>query len=94
MGPASTKSQVQNETRATYRMGRVQEVRKGTDGHVRSVVLQYKLAHEKTFRTVSRPIHGICVIVPTEEQHPSAESNETVPATALNPRAASFEPKI
>ena len=83
-----------NETRATYRMGRVQEVRKGTDGHVRSVVLQYKLAHEKTFRTVSRPIHGICVIVPIEEQSQSAESNETVPATALNPRAASFEPKV
>ena len=56
------------ETRATYRMGRIHEVRRGVDGLVRSVVLQYKLPNEKVFRKVDRPIHGICVIVPVEEQ--------------------------
>ena len=68
-------------------MGRVQEVKRGTDGLVRTVVLKYKLPNEKTFRTVSRPIHGICVIVPIEEQNV-----ETTKQT-LNPHAVEFTPQ-
>ena len=60
------------DKRATYRLGRVEEVKQGVDGLVRKVSLKYKLPGEKTFRTVDRPIHGIAVIVPVEEQ-----SNDT-----------------
>ena len=56
------------DKRATYRLGRVREIKKGVDGLVRTVVLNYKLSDEKVFRTVDRPIHGIAVIVPVEEQ--------------------------
>ena len=75
------------ETRATYRLGRVTEVRTGTDGLVRSVVLQYKLSSEKVFRHVDRPIHGVCVIVPVEEQ----SENEGV--STLDPNAKEFTPR-
>ena len=81
------------ETRATYRMGRVNEVRTGVDGLVRSVVLQYKLPNEKVFRTVDRPIHGICVIVPVEEQQSTTGTDKTViDNSALNPCASTFIP--
>ena len=56
------------EKRATYRLGRVVEVKKGVDGLVRKVTLKYKLPNEKVFRNVDRPIQGIAVIVPVEEQ--------------------------
>ena len=56
------------DKRATYRLGRVDVVKKGVDGLVRKVSLKYRLPNEKTFRTVDRPIQGIAVIVPVEEQ--------------------------
>ena len=65
------------DKRATYRLGRVTDVKKGTDGLVRKVTLNYKLPSEKVFRTVSRPIQGIAVIVPVEEQE--AQGEETGP---------------
>ena len=68
------------EKRATYRLGRVIEVVKGEDKLVRKVTLKYKLPNEKTFRTVDRPIHGIAVIVPVEEQEAdeATESDDEV----------------
>ena len=57
-----------NEARCTYRLGRVQEVKLGHDKLVRTVVLKYKLPTENNYRTVDRPIHGVSVIVPVEEQ--------------------------
>ncbi len=74
-----------NDVRATYRLGRVQEIKVGSDGLVRSIV-KYKLPNEKNFRTVSRPIQGVCVIVPVEEQDPVVNST-------LNPGATTFVPK-
>ena len=56
------------EKRGKYRLGRVTDVKKGEDELVRKVVLQYKNEGEKVFRSVSRPIQGIAVIVPVEEQ--------------------------
>lgn len=56
------------DKRATYRLGRVKEVKKGSDNLVRKVTLQYKLPSENKFRSVDRPIQGIAVIVPVEEQ--------------------------
>ena len=63
------------EKRATYRLGRVSEIKKGVDGLVRKVTLKYKLPTEKVFRTVDRPIQGIAVIVPIEEQNQSEDKN-------------------
>ena len=74
-----------NEVRATYRLGRVQQTKLGEDGHVRTVVLKYKLPTEKVFRTVTRPVQGIAVIVPMEEQSP-------VGITQLNAYAEVFTP--
>ena len=54
--------------RGTYRLSRVKSVRTGTDGKVRTVTLSYKNENEKVFREVERPIQGIAVIVPVEEQ--------------------------
>ena len=54
--------------RSSYKLGRVIEVKQGTDGLVRKVKLEYKLPGEKVMRYVERAIHGIAVIVPLEEQ--------------------------
>ena len=68
-----------NMKRGTYRLGRVKSVRTGTDGKVRTVTLSYKNENEKVFREVERPIQGIAVIVPVEEQ-----------VSTLNPNADEF----
>ena len=74
-----------NELKGRYRLGKVQSVKKGTDGLVRTVNLVYKNLGEKVFREVDRPVHGIAVIVPIEEQ--SYNVNST-----LDPTAAVFKP--
>ena len=51
---------------------------------VRKVVLKYKLKDEKKFRTVSRPIHGIAVIVPIEEQKDEATPKKTKEGESKN----------
>ena len=71
-----------NDVRATYRLGRVIDVKKGIDELVRTIVLQYKVPNENKFRTVDRPIQGVSVIVPVEEQGESQ----------MNPDAAIFTP--
>ena len=70
-----------NEVRATYRLGCVENVKRGEDGLVRTINLRYKLPGEKKFRTVDRPVQGVSVIVPVEEQ------------TCLNPSVEEFVPK-
>ena len=66
------------EKRGKYRLGRVVEVKKGEDKLVRKVILHYKNEGEKVFRSVSRPIQGIAVIVPVKEQgKPEAEGMST-----------------
>ena len=69
--------------RGSYRLGRVKSTTPGKDNKVRSVTLVYKNEGEKTFREVERPIHGIAVIVPVEEQ-----------TSNLNADAPVFQPKI
>ena len=69
-----------NESRSTYRLGKVEEIKLGTDGLVRTVVLKYKLPTENIHRKVDRPIHGVSVIVPVEEQSTlNAEAPEYLP---------------
>ena len=86
-----------NEVRSTYRLGQVVEATPGVVGLVRKVTLKYKLPNENTHRLVDRPIHGISVIVPIEEQHgkdvENQEDNENTKETnSLNPKAAEFIP--
>ena len=46
----------------------MEDVKHGDDGLVRTVILKYKLAGETKFRNVDRPVQGISIIVPVEEQ--------------------------
>lgn len=50
----------------SYRLGRVEEVFPGKDGHVRRVSVAYKNPGEKVFRKTERPIHNLVLIVPEE----------------------------
>ena len=83
-----------NDVRATYRLGRVTDVKKSGDGLVRTVVLKYKLPSEKNFRFVNRPIHGISVIVPVEEQSDADTKDSSIlNESKLNPKASEYIPK-
>ena len=85
-----------NDVRSTYRLGQVVKAEPGSDGLVRKVVLKYKLPNAKTFRLVDRPIHGIAVIVPVEEQAQEGESedeNNHKKEVSLNPNASEYTPQ-
>ena len=70
----------------TIQIGECEDVKLGKDGPVRTIHLVYKNPNEMVFREVDRPIHGVAVIVPIEEQreattlHPNAK--EFIPATS------------
>ena len=57
--------------RGSYKLGRVKGVKIGRDNNVRTVTLVYKNRDENVFREVERPVQGIAVIVPIEEQQAS-----------------------
>ena len=59
----------------------MEDVKQGIDGLVRAVILRYTLAGETKFRTVDRPVQGISIIVPVEEQN------------RLDPSVSEFVPK-
>ena len=89
--------QYKKDVKSTYRLGKVIEVQSSADGLVRKVILQYKLPNETIYRLVDRPIHGIAVIVPVEEQverntvnHIHCSSDET----PLNPNSNEFYPVV
>jgi Family of unknown function (DUF5641) len=46
-----------------YRLGRVVEVFKEEDGHVRRAMVTYKNPNEAFFRTTQRPIHKLILVV-------------------------------
>ena len=73
----------ENEIRAHYKLGRVIGVKVSADGLVRMVTLTYRNPNEKQNREVDRPIQGIAVIVPIEEQEITS---------TLNPDAGEFQP--
>ena len=84
--------QYKNDIRATYRLGRVVEANMSADGMVRKVMLQYKLLNEKAYRYVDRPIHGIAVIVPIEEQIEAETAAKESQTLVLDPSAEEFRP--
>ena len=73
----------------------VVEAQSGVDVLVRKVMLKYKLPNETMYRFVDRPIHGIAVIVPIEEQSERSvkpDVNPLVVQQTLNPTALEFRP--
>ena len=60
-------------------------MKKGSDTLVRTVTLIYKNPTEKTFREVDRPVHGIAVIVPIEEQSSNIASELDANAEEFTP---------
>jgi hypothetical protein len=52
----------------TYKYARVTKVHISTDGRVRAADVEYKLPGEVVFRTTTRPIHKLVMVLPVEEQ--------------------------
>ncbi len=52
----------------TYKYAKVTRVHTSADGKVRAVDIEYKLPGELVFRTTTRPIHKLVLVVPVEEQ--------------------------
>ncbi len=52
----------------TYKYAKVIKVRTSTDSKVRAADIEYKLPGESVFRTTTRPIHKLVLVVPVEEQ--------------------------
>jgi hypothetical protein len=52
----------------TYKYARVTKVHISTEGRVRAADIEYKLPGEASFRTTTRPIHKLVMVLPVEEQ--------------------------
>ncbi len=52
----------------TYKYAKVVRVHISADGKVRAADIEYKLPGESVFRTTTRPIHKLVLVVPVEEQ--------------------------
>jgi hypothetical protein len=55
----------------TYKYAKVVKVHTSTDGRVRAADIEYKLPGESVFRTTTRPIHKLVLVIPVEEQAPT-----------------------
>jgi hypothetical protein len=64
----------------TYKYAKVVKVHVGTDGKVRAADVEYKLPGESVFRTTTRPIHKLVLIIPVEEQASMTDKAEKVEA--------------
>jgi hypothetical protein len=52
----------------TYKYARITKVHIGSDVKVRAANIEYKVPGESKFRSTTRPIHKLVLIVPVEEQ--------------------------
>jgi hypothetical protein len=57
----------------TYKCARVTKVHVSTDGQVRAADVEYKLPGEAVYRTTTRPIHKLVMVLPVEEQEAASE---------------------
>jgi hypothetical protein len=77
----------------TYKYARVIRVHTSTDGKVRAADVEYRLPGESAFRTTTRPIHTLVLVVPVEEQtlagsregEEGAEPEQAAPLTGEAP---------
>jgi hypothetical protein len=60
----------------TYKYAKVIKVHASADGKVRAADIKYKLPGESVFRTTTRPIHKLVLVVPVEEQTIAGEQEE------------------
>jgi hypothetical protein len=60
----------------TYKYAKVTKVHTSMDGKVRAADIEYKLPGESVFRTTTRPIHKLVLVVPIEEQVLAADQAE------------------
>ncbi len=70
----------------TYKYARVIKVHVGTDGKVRARDIEYKIPGETRFRTTTRPIHKMVLVIPLEEQR---AENGKVETEAVRPEKRS-----
>jgi hypothetical protein len=63
----------------TYKYAKVVRVHTSADGKVRAADIEYKLPGESVFRTTTRPIHKLVLVIPVEEQA-SAKAAEATPS--------------
>jgi hypothetical protein len=79
----------------TYKYAKVTKVHTSSDGKVRAADIEYKLPGESVFRTTTRPIHKLVLIIPIEEQASvagEAEETTAVPLTEKTPERAEAGP--
>ncbi len=60
----------------TYKYAEVIKVHASSDDRVRAADIEYKLPGESVFRTTTRPIHKLVLVIPVEEQGPAADQAE------------------
>ncbi len=60
----------------TYKYAKVVKVHASTDNKVRAAHIEYKLPGESVFRTTTRPIHKLVLVIPVEEQNPEADADK------------------
>ncbi len=69
----------------TYKYAKVINVHTSADGKARAADIEYKLPGESVFRTTTRPIHKLVLVVPVEEQAIAGEQGEEGAAGAEQP---------
>ncbi len=66
----------ENAAGVEYQRGRIKAVFPGEDGHVRSAEVEYKNPSEKVYRTTTRPIQKLVVLVPVGYRHEDDRAGE------------------
>jgi hypothetical protein len=69
----------------TYKYAKVVKVHTSADGKVRAADIEYRLPGESVFRTTTRPIHKLILVVPAEEQAVAGSQEEGEGAEADPP---------
>ncbi len=86
----------------TYKYARVTKVHVSTDGRVRSADIEYRLPGETVYRTTTRPIHKLVMVVLVEEQAAASglegekvtRPEEPKPLPAEKPKAVEAEGRL
>ncbi len=84
----------------TYKYAKVIKVHASSDDRVRAADIEYKLPGESVFRTTTRPIHKLVLVIPVEEQEPAANQtkedeagpDQATPPTEKAPTLAEVTP--
>jgi hypothetical protein len=79
----------------TYKYAKVIKVHASSDDKVRAADIEYKLPGESVFRTTTRPIHKLVLVIPVEEQGPEADrtGGPSAPAQGKAAEATAAPPR-